>query len=62
VEAIEMPHEIGTGRAHIITVTCIECGETMEVAESCAASARPITCGGCPTIEPIEERDGRCRP
>jgi hypothetical protein len=52
-----MPHEIETsGRAHIITVSCIECSETMEVAESCAASARPVTCGGCPTIEPIEHR------
>jgi formylmethanofuran dehydrogenase subunit E len=51
------------GRAHFfITVICVECGETLEVPENRVLSPRPITCGGCPIIEPIEERDGRCRP
>lgn len=45
-----------SGRTHTITVTCVECGETMEVPESHAGDTRPITCGGCPTIEPIEHR------
>jgi hypothetical protein len=44
-------------RDHIITVGCVECGRTLEVAESRAGDPRPITCGGCPTIEPIQERD-----
>jgi hypothetical protein len=51
-----MAHEIGTGRAHIITVSCVECGRTLEVPENRAGDPRPITCGGCPTIEPIEHR------
>jgi len=46
-----------SGRAHTITVTCVECSRALEVAESRAGDPRPITCGGCPTIEPIEERD-----
>jgi hypothetical protein len=46
-----------SGRAHTITVTCVKCSRTLEVAESHAGDPRPITCGGCPTLEPIEERD-----
>jgi hypothetical protein len=47
-----------SGHAYfIITVTCVECGVTLEVPESRAGDPRPITCGGCPTIEPIEQRE-----
>jgi hypothetical protein len=45
------------GRAHTITVTCVECSRTLEIPESRAGDPRPITCGGCPTLEPIQERD-----
>jgi len=46
-----------TGRAHLVTVGCVACGETLEIAESRANDPRPITCGGCPTIDPIDQRD-----
>ena len=46
-----------TGRAHLVTVSCVECGETLEVAECRAAGPRPFTCDGCMTIDPLCQRD-----
>ena len=46
-----------TNTAHLVTVSCIECGETLEVAETRADEPRPITCGGCGPIAP-REREG----
>jgi predicted RNA-binding Zn-ribbon protein involved in translation (DUF1610 family) len=40
-----------TGRAHIVTVSCHDCGDTVEVPEEDARHAdehgQPIRCDGC---------------
>jgi len=35
------------GDAHLVTVTCTECGDSFQVPESTAAASQPTTCRGC---------------